>query len=517
MKRKGWIATMLAIALLGGCASKQPAETTGTTTHATATPPTTQPAEYPADAPLEDRLPTLEGERLRMYYDDRYAISQLGGETAQITEQKILSNAVGTTKKDTAVVVCESGELIAVGIGTAQVTVGDAVYEVSVEAAPISLVMITGHSIGAGATGVPGQSVLCNAGQAYSTHYQDLNEAEAAGVGIGYASSKKPADIDAFTAAGSGTPGEASGLAYRWNAITGEKIWILNAAKGGTCLNEWVQGTEHYNKAVSMFRYAEAVLANEIAAGHYRLKDMAILYHSGANFGYKGVTFTDELGKECYTSLWEGLKRDLRTDLNGDGAEETVTALGLVPIWTESGRKTYSDDVPTNYFMAASAEYPDIFMASEATRIWCSASGVKEFPEIDYMTHGEEALPPKTVSQVFSDGVHLIQPVYNALGMDIAENLFAYLRTYRQVVSVSFQKPDGNKVYGDVSLGSNGDYLRIVPVLDPITVSDLTFTLTDNLAMEYPGKITVVGEGEGKVTVSQGNQVLAEIVVWVED
>ena len=145
------------------------------------------------------------------------------------------------------------------------------------------------------------------------------------------------------------------------------------------------------------------------------------------------------------------------------------------------------------------------------------ASGLKEFPAIDYATHGEEALAPKTVAQVFSDGVHLIQPVYNALGMDIAQNLFAYLRTYRQVESVSFQRPDGNKIYDDVSLSGPSDYLRLVPIVDPITASDLTFTLTDNLAMEYPGKVTVIGEGEGKITVSQGDRVLAEIVVWVED
>jgi hypothetical protein len=101
--------------------------------------------------------------------------------------------------------------------------------------------------------------------------------------------------------------------------------------------------------------------------------------------------------------------------------------------------------------------------------------------------------------------------------MDIAENLFAYLRTYHQVATISFQRPDGNKVYDDVSLSGKDDFLRLVPVLDPITASDLTFTLTDNLAMEYPGKITFVGEGEGKIVVSQGSRVLAEIVVWVED
>ena len=72
------------------------------------------------------------------------------------------------------------------------------------------------------------------------------------------------------------------------------------------------------------------------------------------------------------------------------------------------------------------------------------------------------------------------------------------LISYRQVESVSFQRPDGNKIYDDVSLSGPSDYLRLVPIVDPITASNLTFTLTDNLAMEYPGKVTVIGEGEGK-------------------
>lgn len=44
--------------------------------------------------------------------------------------------------------------LIAVGVGTTDLSVDGVCYQLTVEAAPISLVMITGHSIGAGQTGV---------------------------------------------------------------------------------------------------------------------------------------------------------------------------------------------------------------------------------------------------------------------------------------------------------------------------------------------------------------------------
>jgi len=212
-----------------------------------------------------------------------------------------------------------------------------------------------------------------------------------------------------------------------------------------------------------------------------------------------------------------GMKQALSMDMDGDGAEETVSALGFVPIWTESGRKSYVDDKPCNYYMAASEQFPDMFMASDATKTWSGGSGLKEFPAIDYETHGEAVTAPTTVAQLYSDGVHLNQVVYNALGMDIAQNLFSYLRTYRPVESIAFQKTDGNKIYDDVTLNGVGDIIRLIPVTQPLTVSDLTFTLSDNLAMPYPGTIMAMESGEGMITVSQGDRVLAQIAVLVED
>ena len=101
--------------------------------------------------------------------------------------------------------------------------------------------------------------------------------------------------------------------------------------------------------------------------------------------------------------------------------------------------------------------------------------------------------------------------------MDIAENLFYQLRSYSRAESLIFQKPDGNKVYNKVTLNGVGDCLRLIPVTQPITVSDLSFQVTDNLSLEYPCILVAKAAGEGTLTVSQRGIVIAEITVIVEE
>lgn len=512
MNRKGIVAFMLCFSMIlscfAGCAT-QPVDDTQASSAADTTAP--EPTEETVPA-TEERLPAVSENSIRMYYDDRLDVSDLceGDTTVEITDQQIAGSA------DSGVISYDADKncLIAVGIGTAKVTVNGTAYEVTVTSAPISLFMITGHSIGAGKTGTAAQSVLCADGQAYSSYGVKLASDVTDGVGIGYSSKNKPADIDAFTSTGEGTIGEGSALAWQWNNLTGEKAWILNAAVGGTSLGSWYKGKAQYEDAVKLFQYAQAILTNEIAAGHYRLKNMAIIYHSAANFGYlENPVYDNKSGEFWYDTMWNGYKEDLAMDMDGDGKPETVQALGFVPIWTNN---SIHDDKPANFYMAASDTYKDMFMASLAGRSWLTdADLAKNFPEINYETHGESVEKPASAKLIYSDGVHYIQAAYNALGMDIADNLYACLRTRNDPQSVTLTQINGNKVYDEMKL-LLGKSIQIIPSVEPLSVNDLTFTVSENLELSYPCVITAKAVGTGTLTISHGDTVLTTVTITVE-
>ena len=222
----------------------------------------------------------LEQETLQLKYDDRKALTELVGTSAEqvvISDEVVTSFKVGTQTPDDHVLHYDAttGTLYAVGTGTATLTVDGTVYAVEVESAVLSLIMYTGHSVGHGAAGDGRQSVVVEAGQAYSIYdprYVDFTQTEGYGLGWGsekrvsnayqYVSSNGNNHIDAFAPGQNGTRGAGSALAWQWNNLTGEKLWVLNTAVGGSCLNEWMPNaswhseaySDYYNTAVKSLR-----------------------------------------------------------------------------------------------------------------------------------------------------------------------------------------------------------------------------------------------------------------------
>ena len=454
-------------------------------------------------------------ETLALRYDDHYDVT---GKTVEILDAgKPTSYKVGygvaEGTLDDAVVTLEGNTLIATGIGTALVRIDGQLYEVTVTAAPISLFMITGHSMGAGQAGTASQSVLCEEGQVYSSHGVSNLATETAGVGISYAAGKKANNVNAFTSSGSGTIGEGSALGYSWNKLTGEKAWILNTAVGGSCLPEWIEGKTNYKNAVKQFQRAQKILQNEIYAGHYTLSHMGILYHNGANFSYKGYSYTPEELQAWYDSMWSGFKRDLTADMDGDGIGETVSFLGLIPIWTASGGQEYTQDEPAGLYMAASEAYPDVFLASTIGSQWLSNDSVAtNFPEMDYPVHSGTLSKPSTTAEVFaSDRVHYKQAAYNAVGADIANNLAAYLYNEAGDVSVKISLTDDFADIAETVAVSDGQDLMLVPHVMPIWCNDLCFEVSGNIMMTYPMVISATGNGEGTLTISRDGVILKTV------
>lgn len=465
---------------------------------------------------------------ITMQYDDVLDLAALypDGVEVEIGEQQVTSRLTGSQSPDAAVLTYDSqtGRLTAVGTGTATVKLGRKTYTATVIPAPISLFMITGHSIGAGQEGHNSESVICPDGKTYSIHGTAEIPKHISGIGIGASAASKPQWIDAFSESGYGSPGESSALAWQWHNLTGEKVWILNTAVGGSCIPSWIRGSANYAQSVLAFRYAQAILTEEIAAGHYTLKDMAIVYHSAANFAHTKTAYTNEDGQRWYDSLWNGYKSDLAADMNGDGQPETVRALSLVPIWCDSNSGLVHDK-PANYFMASSAAYEDIFMGSVIGRSWLNASTLSEtFPLHEYQTQsGKLTLPVDSKTKtVFADGVHYIQSAYNALGIDIADNLYRFLRTENAPTSVELVAqlttlsgvPYTKAITESLPL-SVGKSVELIPFVQPVSASGLTFALSDNLELSYPCIVTARAPGVGTLTVSYADQVLATVTFHI--
>lgn len=510
---KGWIVLLLNLCLLagamGGCAASTPTETTAKETTAPVT--TAQPTEETEPTEPDDGS-------FKMYYDDRMPIEKLTGaavSTVEFKDLQVSSTDLQTGQPDAEILRYdgETGSLIAVGAGKVTVVAEGAEYPVTVRPAPISLVMITGHSLGAGQCGVEAQSVLCEQGQAYSTVTAD-GLTFASGMGIGSASSLRPEGIDAFNINGTGRIGEGGALAWRWNQLTGEKIWVINVAKGGSCINEWIAGTENFNNAYSVFFAAQMILRNEIAAGHYKLRDQAIIYHSAANFSYKNVQYDNPTLEAWYSSMCDGFLEGLAMDITGDGKEDTIDAIGFAPIWGRDSAEKYAVDKPVNFYMAASAQYPQMYITAESMRQWIVDLG--KFPAMDYTTHGQEVKRPMMHGDLLAtDGVHLSQEAYNAMGLGLADELYGFLREKQRATGVKLVDEFGSRIQDTVKLRL-GAAKNIVPVLTDANAADLTFTVSDNLMLNFPLEITAIREGTGTLTISKADTVLKTITFIVE-
>ena len=472
-----------------------------------------------------------EGNTIELLYDDRKDLSQLIGvtpETVQVTNEHVTSYQIGTTQKDTHVLIYENGTLYAVGCGTATLTVNGKSYTVTVTPAPLSIFMVTGHSIGAGEVGDAAQSVVVEAGQTYSTTKGQLTSANG---GLGYgASTRATTKLDAFAPGGGGTKGIDSALAWQWNQLTGEKIWVLNLAISGSCLNEWQPGhTGHnstwkypYDSAVTAYSYAQQIVKKEITAGHFTLGKMMIIYHNGANFvNYPGWTF--ESIEENYKIMWESYEKDLSIDMNGDGVKETIEGIGLIPSWKPT-LNSYAYDKPAGYFLSASAEYPQYFLASNATRDMLTEEGLKTFPEITYTTQSNAVYKPESILHTnqggtsdrslfcSADKAHLSQVGYNMVGIDAANNIYAF--THEKTIDatkVSFSSID-LKTITELDLYA-GESVILSPITTPVYGNNITFEATGPVEITYPLTITATGAGSGQVIAKVNGQTIATIPV----
>ena len=436
---------------------------------------------------------SIPGDPISMKYDDRIDVSRSMLveiiDAGTPTSDKV-GYGVAAGTKDDAVITYDTTkkQLIASGIGTAKVAIDGISHEITVEKAKISMFLLIGQSNMAGSDGNKNQSIICPDGQVYSTFGAQSSNYGSSGLpgltqsnGASFVASALAGSgaltardgstdnmtiypIGAFTEDGPGKTGMDSGIGYELNKLTGEKVWLINAAQGATRIAQWVPTGSEYKQAVGLFKQAQETMKAEIAAGHYELTYMGYFWCQGCADRIQ----TTEYYLNMFDSMHQQLKTDLAFDFNGDGdkadAHEVLESANMVLV-RACGTDGYSSqyDVKTKeyfdyrdlqmngvrtaqYYMANSTEakFADVHMVSnlgdsfvywdlEHTQDDVAEIFRSRYPDgIDYEIQNGAAVSMPQNQHAVHATIHYTQIGFNEVGREAARNFYYRLNPDKQ-------------------------------------------------------------------------------------
>ncbi|MBQ6685288.1 MAG: hypothetical protein IJM99_04170, partial [Firmicutes bacterium] len=476
-------------------------------------------------------------EIIPLRYDDHYDIT---GKTVEIidagtpTSYQVGYGVEENTVRDTRVVSLEGDAMVATGVGTATVKIDGELYEVTVEAAPISLLLLIGQSNMRGSEGNAKQSIICPDGMVYATYGDDRgadNTAMTATNAANFAPSALTGTystinvngttdcisgypVISLTEDGDGKIGPDSGFAYEWVKQTGEKVWIVNAAHGGTSINLWQANGKEYKECKALFEACQETLQKEIAAGHYTLSHMGYFWCQGCSDSSQSAKWY----VEKYLAMHQNLNRDL---VFGD--DTTFEFGGIIPIlhgknsyragiYADKNTKPHYESFEqlcftgpraAQYWMTNNPELPEIWNVCNIGEDWVwmpdGTNGVstyfqEHYPNgtVDYVTQVPQKAAwytPKTPAAVH-DSIHYNQIGYNELGREAVRNALILLDEIEEPqveTEVEFLSWDGYHEVTEVTAATIGSSSTlVVPKVDPVWKSkDVVYELTEGLTWDY--------------------------------
>ncbi|MBQ8538710.1 MAG: hypothetical protein IJ433_03565 [Ruminococcus sp.] len=431
-------------------------------------------------------------------YYSGYSIANIYNDT--VTSYKVSGGKV-TNTKDSSVLQSESDKsFYCSGVGSARVllvkssdlktaqsvlngtstaTVNSTVLNITVSPAPLTIVYISGQSNGEGSVAAnlgyhPEDSVVCQRGEVFST-FAPSNDSRAkkiSGISNYTVCTKEQAPdyvagslsldnnlsvsgknlvykLNSLTLDGQGKTGPDSGFAYKYNQLTGDKIWVVNAAWGGTAVNKWVEGADAYERALAVYKQAEKTYNAEIASGHFTQSQKLCLWVQGE----ADKNNTVSAYREDFIEVTKNLTNEL--SLNRFGIILTRSS-------KDTQYKSYKDNALTaprivQPAVANDKSFDKVYLVSRAHELWVTDSGVEDYFKALY-PQGILSYPlrktatisaiPTTMYDVHND-VHFSQAGHNENGMDAAENMYHCVYGERQGVEVSWLKENGAFVYNN--------------------------------------------------------------------
>lgn len=492
-----------------------------------ATTATTKPAPSGGNQPSATEI--------RMHYDERLEIfgSVLSLDGVE-SEDELLVDVIGED--------AETGNttLRAVGVGRAKLTLLRNGYEVEldlvVEPAPLSLFLILGEAEALGSSSAATYPVKASDGRVYYTVGYTANgmpatEMTAAscipdsltGEGL-YAEdgTRLTVPLNTLTASGEGKyAGFASAFAYKWTEQTGERVWMLNAARENSHITDWTPNEASgncFNSACALFDAACKLLDKELAAGHYTLGSIGYLFSQGeSDSGMNADTYAASLA-DMHASLSKAL-----TYTAPNGQVKSLDFGGMIApraarTATEAATRLNGPRA-AQYFAANSNSdaFKDLYMLSNATDFWYTNEAVSAyFSRYDARSYrnfyGYPA--PTTLSELVSSNGKYTEAALNELGATAAENLL-YITghlTSSVKVTVTLISTDGHSPIAEGALVPYGvSHFAAVPQVSPLwmakqAAATLKMTTADGKTVEnyylsaLPAdkKVTLTSEWIGK-------------------
>ncbi len=318
--------------------------------------------------------------------------------------------------------------------------------------------------------------------------------------------------LNSLTAAGSGKTGPDSGLAYEWNRLTGEKVWVVNTAWGGTGIQDWVPGGTYYDRSKAVWQQVEKTYAAEIDAGHYTAGETLVFWLQGeANHA---------MSAENYTSYFNTMYADIQSTLD-------PTACGIILTRAASDSSTYATEGDLAMTGPRIAQYGlgnksgnSVYVVSNANEQWVTDSGVESYftgayPNgWTYPMHGASVAVPTKVSEVHSD-IHYSQVAHNENGITAADGMWQALNG-ASVTGVTWRDADGQKLTS-LTFDYTGLSGTLVAVADPVyAAKKVSYICESGVSYDAAtGTVTAKKEGTYYITATSGGTQIGQMEVRV--
>ncbi len=464
---------------------------------------------YAQTYPYED-----ENGVLHIRYQDTYTFKS---EIREIKDVVITSKVTGTDTPDAKLLVLQSDNksIYADGCGSATVVFRGRETKVQVDPSPINMLFVTGQSNASGdgiSSDTPGYEELKKTYAQYykrteptmayftfgdqrlsidpAADYADLQAAEnpmySWGSDFRDYTQYVPTTLDWETASNRygaqpqvfadvnntsfASAGWSAALAYEWNRVTGERVWVVNVSQGGMEIQQFMPREDEYKnneyyQAVKTFNLALETLYKEVDAGHFTLNHMAYYwFHGESNSAVSELNYTGKYAEylggsreyrfntnrgcrymtaqeyaEAFAKVHAGFMQDVV--YNHNGVTKELEYCGIMTVRTKVGEKLNNYDQigmtgarTAEYFMGASlAEgYDNVYVVSNVTENWIGKTTEEADANTEayfLKTYGSAAKfkeifgydMPTTAFEVHPQ-VHYLMKGHNEMGMDCARN-----------------------------------------------------------------------------------------------